>query len=116
VATAVLSASLLGCRGSVPEQVMSGATTSPPEPARVNTRGPWVHRQLAVRRSYVVEQRALLRVDQDTSSRVDTVTARAGVSFLILAQAGRVVGSVTAFRVQQIGRAHVWTTVTSRYR
>ncbi|HLA91148.1 MAG TPA: hypothetical protein VJL28_12040 [Gemmatimonadaceae bacterium] len=29
------------------------------------------------------------------------MTARAGVSFLILAQAGRVVGSVTAFRVQQ---------------
>jgi len=102
--TTVALALIAACRAPVPEQVLSRPAPAAPAPPTAVARGPWVVRPAAERRPYVVEQRAVLTIRQDTATRIDTVTSRAELVFVAAPPANRLSGTVTSYRVQIAGR------------
>jgi hypothetical protein len=64
-----------------------------------------LYRSSAQRQAFVVDLRALVAIRIDTSTRTDTVSSHAELSFTAAPSSGGVSGSVTAFLVQGEGRA-----------
>ena len=101
----VLVAALpVACRNPVPEQRISGSVPVAAAATPSLAGGPWIIRAVARRRSYVVEQRAVLTTRTDSSVRIDSVSSRAELEFTLSASGAQLSGSVTAFRVQAPGR------------
>ncbi len=106
ITVAGLSAS---CRGATPVPV---AAPPPAVPAPVAVAIPaapvsasWSYRPTTERRAYVLSQRAVVTIKQDTSVRVDTVTSRAEVTFAT--SNARVTGSISGFLSGSSGREPV---------
>ena len=105
-----LSAAVAGlaaaCRGAAP--VPAAAPPPPVQPidpvavAPVAATTSWLYRPTADRRAFVLSQRAVVSIKQDSLVRVDTVSSRAEVSFATTN--GRVAGSVTAYLASGAGR------------
>ncbi len=100
---AALSGAFLvgGCTGSVPEQTITRAVPRPVVVAAtpILTTG-WGYRASPIRHQFVVAQRALLTIRQDTATRTDSVFSHTEVAYTVFASTGRVTGSVTSFRAQ----------------
>jgi hypothetical protein len=101
---AVCALSLAGCRGSVPEQALSRPLPAVARPAPAAKSGVWTFHPSTERRAYVLEQHAILTINQDTTVRVDSVFSHAEVAFTSFAATGRVTGWLSVFRVK--GPAH----------
>ena len=112
---ALLGAFLLGgCNRSVPQQTITGAVPQPAIAAATPTvTAGWGYRASPTRHQFVVAQRALLTIRQDTITRTDSVFSRTEVAYTIFASTGRLTGSVTAFRAQ-LGTAVAATPVGLR--
>ena len=114
--TAALSSAFLlgGCSRSVPEQTITRVAPQPANAATTPTvTAAWSYRASPTRHQYVVAQRALLTIRQDTITRVDSVFSRTEVGYTIFASTGRLTGSVTTFRAQ-LGPAVLATPVGLR--
>ena len=87
----------------MPEQVLTKpvpaiiAATSAPD------RGPWEPHPNGVASSYAIVQTATVRMQQDSSVRVDSVASHTDV-FLAVSPAGRFAGTVTAFSTRGEGQ------------
>jgi len=103
----VCALSLAGCRGSVPEQVLSKPLPAVAHPTPAAGGEAWTYHPSAERRTYVLEQHAVLTISQETTVRVDSVLSHAEVAFTSFATTGRVTGLLSVFRVQ--GPAHELT-------
>lgn len=94
IAVVVLNAA---CRGATPVPV--AAPPPPVLPAPVAAPAPiissWSYRPTADRRAFVLSQRAVVTIKQDTLVRVDTISSRADVSFSTVNS--RIAGSITSF-------------------
>lgn len=104
----VCALSLTGCRGSVPEQVFSKPLPVVAPPTAPTVGGVWTYHPPTERHAYILEQRAILTISQDTTVRVDSVFSHAEVAFTALVATGRVTGSLSVFRVE--GAAHAPST------
>jgi hypothetical protein len=107
VLVAALGCSLLAaCRGgTVPNQVL---TTPAPASAPVSgarTGGPWSSRPSTRRQGFVVDQRAVITVRLAASTRTDTVSSHAGVTFSTSPSGSVLTGVVETFLVQAVGNA-----------
>ena len=94
----------MACHGPIPEQKISGpahtAATAPPSLAG----GPWAYHPVTRRRSYVIEQRAVVTTRADTLTRTDSVNSYAELAFTLMPGGTHLSGSVGSFRVQAPGR------------
>ena len=100
---AALSGAFLlgGCASSVPEQTITRAVPQPAIAAATPTlTAGWSYRASPTRHQFVVAQRALLTIHQDTTTRTDSVFSRTEVGYTLFASTGRLTGSVTTFRAQ----------------
>ena len=113
---AVLSIAFLvgGCTGSVPEQAITRAVPQPAIAASAPTvTAGWGYHASPTRHQFVVAQRALLTIRQDTTTRTDSVFSRTELGYTVFASTGRLTGSVTTFRAQ-LGTAAAATPVGLR--
>lgn len=91
------------CRSAAP---VPAALPPPVQPILVAAPAPivdtWRYRPTVERRAFVLSQRAVVTIKQDTTTRVDTVTSRAEVNFGTAN--ARIAGSITAFLAGGAGR------------
>lgn len=100
---AALSGAFLlgGCNRSVPEQTITRAVPQPVIAAATPTvTAGWSYRASPTSHQFVVAQRAMLTIRQDTTTRTDSVFSRTEVGYTVFASTGRLTGSVTTFRAQ----------------
>lgn len=100
---AALSGAFLlgGCSRSVPEQTITRSVPQHAIAAATPTvTAAWGYRASPTRHQFVVAQRALLTIRQDTTTRTDSVFSRTEVGYTVFASTGRLTGSVTTFRAQ----------------
>lgn len=92
-----------GCRTTVPEQVLTKPVPAITAAASRPDRGPWEPHPNGVASSYAIVQAATVRMEEDSSVRVDSVASRTDV-FLAVSPAGQFAGTVTAFRTRGSGQ------------
>jgi hypothetical protein len=106
IAAAVSCLLLPACGGGiVPNQVLTKpAPASTPAPV-VRASVSWPYRPSSRQQGFVIDQRAVIAIRLDTSSRTDTLSSHAEVVFTAAPATADVNGSVSAFLVQGSGSA-----------
>lgn len=93
-----------GCRGVVPEQVLTKPGPVPLAAAPSLGAGPWEQRPNGIGSSYAIVQTATIRIAQDSSVRIDSIASQSAV-FLAVSPGGRFAGTITAFSTKGAGQA-----------
>jgi hypothetical protein len=95
---------LAACRtGNVPNQVLTKPVPQAAATPVARTAGPWTYRPSAQRQAFILDQRAIVVVRLDSTSRSDTISSHAEVFFTLAGSSG-LSGSVTAYLVEAGGR------------
>ncbi len=101
VGSVVAVLGVAACRGTIPQQVLSGtAPATPVVTAPAALEGPFVVRRTTERRSFTLETRGVLTVTRDTVTSTDSLGAQLDVAYTAFAGTPRLTGSVTAYRVR----------------
>lgn len=98
---------LAACRAPVPEQTLSRPSpprASPPVASPASVPALWLYRVTVERRAYAIDRHAILKIQQDTMLRTDSVSAHAELAFTAFDGGARVSGAVNVFRVQTPAR------------
>jgi hypothetical protein len=83
----------------IPNQVLTKPAPAIQPPVPTGAGGAWAYRLSSHRQGFVLDQHATIAIRADSSTRTDTVSSHAEVSFTATAASG-VTGSVVAFLVQ----------------
>jgi hypothetical protein len=96
---------LAACRGTtVPNQVLTKPVPAVVPPPVARTGGPWAYRPSVDRQGFVVDQRAVVSIRSDTTTRADTVESHVELAFTVAPAGNVVAGNVSAFLVGGGGR------------
>ena len=87
----------------MPEQVLTKPVPATAARAVRPDLGPWEPLPNGVGSSYAIGQAAVIRIEQDSSERVDSLASRIDV-FLAVSPAGRFAGTITAFSTNGAGQ------------
>ena len=98
----ILPAVMAGCRGSIPEQVFTKTAPTTQPAFRDSTDDVWRPRAAEVSGAFVIDQTATLQVDQDSTTRTDTVASHTEFT-MTRSRDGRIAGTITAFRARAAG-------------
>jgi hypothetical protein len=105
VAALACCALLSGCRGAaVPNQVLAKPAPAPVAAPIARTGGPWAYRPSVDRQGFVVDQRAVVSIRSDTTTRADTIESHVELAFIVAPAGNVVAGNVSVFRVAGGGR------------
>ena len=105
VAAAASLVLLAACRsGTVPNQVLTkpAPVHAPPQVARPV--GAWAYRASAAAQRFTVDESAVISIELDSATRIDTVSSHAEVAFTNAPATHAVNGNVGAFLVGAAGR------------